>query len=92
MLWLEKNRNFGIHSVTGNQELFRSIDLRPDQTHVHIFALAGAFDYYCKLDPTVTRKIVARRFKTVMDSTSSENHMIIFCFFLLEIASSIAFG
>ncbi|MDN5846543.1 MAG: cupredoxin domain-containing protein [Candidatus Nitrosocosmicus sp.] len=52
------NKDFGIHTITENQELFSSKDLRPVQTFEHIFAQAGTFDYHCKIHPTKTRKTI----------------------------------
>ena len=52
------NKDFGIHTVTENQELFSSKDLRPDQTFEYTFDSAGTFDYHCKLHPTMTGKII----------------------------------
>ena len=52
------NKDFGIHTVTENQELFGSDDLRPDQTFDHTFDSAGTYDYHCKLHPTMIGKII----------------------------------
>ncbi|MDN5847825.1 MAG: cupredoxin domain-containing protein [Candidatus Nitrosocosmicus sp.] len=51
------NKDFGIHTVTENQELFGSEDLRPDQTFDHTFDSSGTYYYHCKLHPTMTGKI-----------------------------------
>ena len=52
------NKDFGIHTVTEDQGLFSSKDLRPDQTFEYTFDSAGTFDYHCKLHPTMTGKII----------------------------------
>src|SRR5688500_4075857 len=52
------NMDFGIHTVTENEELFGSEDLRPDQTFDHTFDSAGTYDYHCNLHPTMIGKII----------------------------------
>lgn len=53
------NNDFGIHTVTENNDLFSSKDLRPDQTFEYTFGESGNFDYHCKLHPTMTGKVIA---------------------------------
>ena len=52
------NEDFGIHTVTENNGIFGSEDLRPDQTFEYTFEESGAFDYHCKLHPMMTGKVV----------------------------------
>ena len=54
--WTDKN--FGIHTVTENQELFSSKDLRTEQTFEYTFDSADTFEYHFKVHPTMTGKIV----------------------------------
>jgi plastocyanin len=56
IMWV--NKDFGIHTVTDNQGLFGSKDLRPDQTFEYTFDDAGTYDYHCKLHPEMTGKII----------------------------------
>jgi plastocyanin len=56
VIWI--NKDFGIHTVTENQGLFGSKDLRPDQTFEYTFENAGTYDYYCKLHPEMVGKII----------------------------------
>jgi plastocyanin len=54
--WL--NNDFGIHTVTENQGLFSSEDLRPDETFEYTFDNTGTYNYHCKLHPEMTGKII----------------------------------
>ena len=56
IMWL--NKDFGIHTVTENQGLFSSKDLRPDQTFEYTLENAGTYDYHCKLHPEMVGKII----------------------------------
>ena len=56
VIWI--NKDFGIHTVTENQGLFGSEDLRPDQTFEYTFENAGTYDYHCKLHPEMVGKII----------------------------------
>jgi plastocyanin len=56
VIWI--NKDFGIHTVTENQGLFSSKDLRPDQTFEHTFENVGTYDYHCKLHPEMVGKII----------------------------------
>jgi plastocyanin len=58
VVWL--NKDFGIHTVTENQGLFGSNNLRPDQMFEYIFDDAGTYDYHCKLHPEMVGKIIVR--------------------------------
>lgn len=51
------NNDFGIHTVTENQGLFSSKDLRPDQTFEYTFEAVGIYDYHCRLHPEMTGEI-----------------------------------
>jgi plastocyanin len=51
------NKDFGIHTITENQELFSSKDLRPDQSFEYTFDSGGTYDYHCKIHPTMTGKV-----------------------------------
>ena len=55
VMWI--NNDFGVHTVTENQGLFSSKDLRPDQTFEYTFEAAGIYDYHCRLHPEMTGKI-----------------------------------
>lgn len=52
------NKDFGIHTITENDGLFSSDNLRPDQTFEHKFDQSGTFEYHCKLHPTMTGKVI----------------------------------
>ena len=52
------NTDFGVHTVTENNDIFSSDDLRPDQTFEYVFDQSGTFDYHCKLHPTMTGKVI----------------------------------
>lgn len=56
VMWI--NKDFGIHTVTENQGLFGSENLRPDETFKYTFEDAGTYDYHCKLHPEMVGKIV----------------------------------
>lgn len=56
VMWI--NKDFGIHTVTENEGLFSSENLRPDQTFEYIFENTGTFDYHCKLHPEMVGKII----------------------------------
>lgn len=56
VIWI--NKDFGIHTVTENQGLFGSEDLRPDQTFEYTFENGGTYDYHCKLHPEMVGKII----------------------------------
>jgi len=56
VMWI--NKDFGIHTVTENQELFGSKDLRPDQTFEYTFEDTGTYEYHCKLHPEMVGKII----------------------------------
>jgi plastocyanin len=51
------NTDFGIHTVTENQGLFSSKDLRPNETFEYKFETIGIYDYHCKLHPDMVGKI-----------------------------------
>lgn len=55
-IWI--NKDFGIHTVTENQGLFGSENLRPDETFEYTFENAGTYEYHCKLHPEMVGKIV----------------------------------
>lgn len=55
---IRTNEDFGIHTVTKNNDMFGSKDLIPDQTFEYKFEDSGTFDYHCKLHPTMTGKVV----------------------------------
>jgi plastocyanin len=56
LMWI--NKDFGIHTVTENEGLFSSEDLRPDQTFEYTFETVGTYDYHCKLPEMVGKIIV----------------------------------
>lgn len=56
VLWT--NKDFGIHTVTDNQEKFSSKDLRPNQSFEHTFDATGIFEYHCNIHPTMIGKVV----------------------------------
>ena len=56
IMWL--NKDFGIHTITENQGLFSSEDLRPDETFEHTFETVGTYDYHCKLHTEMVGIIV----------------------------------
>ena len=47
------NRDTGMNTVTEDQKLFTSKDLRPNQTFEYTFDPAGTFDNHIKLHPTM---------------------------------------
>ncbi len=56
VVWI--NNDFGIHTVTENQGLFGSENLRPDDTFEYTFEDVGTYDYHCKLHPEMIGKII----------------------------------
>ncbi|MGD9533824.1 MAG: cupredoxin domain-containing protein [Candidatus Nitrosocosmicus sp.] len=56
VIWV--NKDFGIYTVTENQGLFGSKDLRPDQTFEYTFENTGTYEYHCKLHPEMVGKII----------------------------------
>ncbi len=52
------NKDFGIHTITENNGLFSSEELRPDQIFEYTFSSTGTFDYHCNIHPTMTGKII----------------------------------
>lgn len=56
VMWI--NKDFGIHTITENQGLFGSKDLRPDQIFEYTFEDAGTYEYHCKLHPEMVGKII----------------------------------
>ena len=52
------NKDSGIHTVTEDQDLLSSKDLRPAQTFDNTFDSAGTFVYHCMLHPSMTGKII----------------------------------
>ncbi len=47
------NRDTGMNTVTEDQNLFTSKDLRPNQRFEYTFDPAGIFDNHIKLHPTM---------------------------------------
>ena len=61
MTWT--NKDFGIHTITEDQDLFNSKDLRPAYTFDHRFDRfdsASTFYYHCKIYPSMTGKIMVK--------------------------------
>ena len=52
------NTDFGVHTVTENNDIFSSDDLRPDKIFEYMFDQSGTFDYHSKLQPTMTVKVI----------------------------------
>lgn len=52
------NKEGIIHTVTSNNELFDSGDIKNTGTYSFKFNAAGTFSYHCKLHPTMTAKVV----------------------------------
>ena len=60
VVWV--NNDFGIHTVTENNNIFSSQDLRPDETFEYMFDKSGSLDYHCKLHPTMIGKVIVNQF------------------------------
>lgn len=52
------NNDSVTHTVTARDNSFDSSGLSPDGTFAHTFEQKGTFEYYCKLHPSMTGKII----------------------------------
>ncbi|MBM3157664.1 MAG: hypothetical protein FJ004_10335 [Chloroflexi bacterium] len=52
------NNDSSAHTVTSNSGAFESGNMARDAKFSYTFNQAGTFDYYCKLHPSMTGKII----------------------------------
>jgi plastocyanin len=52
------NNESSDHTVTSNSGLFESNNMAKGATFSYTFNQAGTFDYYCKIHPSMTGKII----------------------------------
>lgn len=54
------NHDEDVHTVTSTTDTFRSSGIDTDETFTYTFTQPGTYEYFCKLHPLMTARIVVR--------------------------------
>ncbi len=56
VIW--RNNDAVAHTVTARDNSFDSGNMAPNATFSHLFEQSGTFDYYCRIHPSMTGKVI----------------------------------
>jgi len=54
------NHDDDVHTVTSTADVFHSPGIDTDETFTHTFTRPGTYEYFCKLHPLMTARVIVR--------------------------------